>query len=136
MSAQKARKEKAGRPSTSKTESGEENEEMAMSLLDELESQVKAAAERLRSLGDENRRLSARVETLEGELEAARKASSGKPGDDDEEGMAAWAEEREEVRRRLESLTRTLEGLLVEDEGGADDDDDEDADEDDGSEEE
>lgn len=78
---------------------GETTEE---GLLDGLERRVHAAAEKIRTLKAENTTLASRVEELEGELEAA--------GDGGE--AAAWAEEREEIRRRVEALSSTLEGLL------------------------
>jgi FtsZ-binding cell division protein ZapB len=78
---------------------------MSMEFLDELESRVREATERIRSLKEENARLADRVATLEEQL---ADAVGG-------EGEAAWAEEREEVRSRLEALTRTLEDLLEED---------------------
>ena len=79
---------------------GEPTEE---GLLDGLERRVHAAAERIRALKAENATLASRVEELEGELEAAADRED-----------AGWAEEREEIRRRVEALSRTLEGLLDE----------------------
>ncbi len=75
-------------------------------LLDGLERAVHAAAERIRVLNAENARLASRIEELEGEAAA----DSGE--------AAAWAEERDDVRRRVEALTETLEGLLAD--GAAD----------------
>lgn len=73
-------------------------------LLDGLERRVHAAVEKIRALKAENSRLAGRIEALEGELEAATEGG----------GAAAWKEEREQVRRRVEALTSTLEGLLAE----------------------
>lgn len=78
---------------------GEATEE---GLLDGLERRVHAAVEKIRALKAENATLASRVEELEGELEAA--ADGGE--------AAAWADEREDIRRRVEMLSRTLEGLL------------------------
>jgi hypothetical protein len=74
---------------------------MSTELLDELEARVHEAAERLRALKEQNSRLAERVAELEEQLEAR-----------EGEEASAWASEREEVRRRLEGLVATLEGLL------------------------
>jgi chromosome segregation ATPase len=104
--------------------------------LGDLESRVHSAAERLKGLRQENRALAARVEELERRLAAAPPAG-GEPGDAKlrarnqeleerleglweelaaarREGEAAaerWGGEREEIRRRVEALTRQLEEL-------------------------
>jgi hypothetical protein len=72
---------------------------MSAELLDELEARVHEAAERLRALKEQNARLTERVGELEEQLTAR-------------EEDAGWAAERDEVRRRLEALVATLEGLL------------------------
>lgn len=77
---------------------------MASGLLDELEARVREAAERIRALKEQNARLAERVSELEEQLTAAEEA----------EGRSAWEAERDEVRRRLQGLTETLEGLLEE----------------------
>ncbi len=77
---------------------------MSEGFLDQLEQRVHAAAERIRVLKNENARLGERVTTLEDELQEAR----------DDSAAAAWAEEREEIRQRVEKLAATLEGLLEE----------------------
>jgi cell division septum initiation protein DivIVA len=86
--------------------------------LDALEARVRDAVERLTALGSENRRLAERVAELE-----ARLAEAAAAGDDaaapEAEGVepAAWRRERDEVRRRVERLTETLESLLADDDG-------------------
>lgn len=77
---------------------------MSDGLLDQLEQKVHAAAERIRGLKGENARLSAQISKLEGELELAQ----------DNPAATAWAEEREDIRQRVEKLAATLEGLLEE----------------------
>ncbi|MFP3941106.1 MAG: hypothetical protein ACLF0P_12420 [Thermoanaerobaculia bacterium] len=105
--------------------------------LDRLEATVRQATESLESLRGERDELARRAEELEGrvaslekELAAARKAGAegakgrgaakGKAADGKdsaeakaaEEARAAWQEERREIRRRVEALTKRLEGLL------------------------
>jgi predicted RNase H-like nuclease (RuvC/YqgF family) len=70
--------------------------------LDALESRVREAAERLRDLGQENAALRDRIADLETRL-AAAEGGSGAAG--------RWEAEREEIRRRVEGLTRRLEEL-------------------------
>ncbi|HXO21347.1 MAG TPA: cell division protein ZapB [Thermoanaerobaculia bacterium] len=77
---------------------------MAIDWLEELEGKVREATRRLGELREENRELARRVEELEGRL-AAQESGEGF-----EEG-AGWAQEREEIRRRVEKLTATLEEL-------------------------
>jgi hypothetical protein len=74
---------------------------MSVELLDELEARVQEAGERLRALREQNARLSERVAELEEQI-AEREG----------EGPADWQAERDLVRRRLEALVATLEGLL------------------------
>lgn len=76
---------------------------MAAEVLAKLETRVLEAAERIRGLKQDNERLSARVRQLEAEL--------GARSDD---GAAEWQAEREEIRRRVDALSKTLEGLLEE----------------------
>lgn len=75
---------------------------MSEAFLDQLEQRVQAAAERIRALKAENDRLVERVGKLQGELELAQ----------DDSAARAWAEEREDIRQRVEKLAATLEGLL------------------------
>jgi predicted RNase H-like nuclease (RuvC/YqgF family) len=76
---------------------------LAIEWLDELETRVREASARLGELRDENRELQARVEELETKLAAMGEAPAG---NDD------WERERDEIRGRVESLSRQLEGLL------------------------
>lgn len=75
--------------------------------LDELEGRVREAASRLAELHDENRALAARVEELEAAADAD--ASDAEPPGS---GAKDRARERREIRRRVESLTETLDSLL------------------------
>jgi len=68
-----------------------------------LEEKVHAAADRLRTLREENAALRAQVENLEERLAAATAATGGDAG--------GWAEEREEIRGRVERLVEHLEAL-------------------------
>ncbi len=72
-----------------------------------LESKVREAAERLQALRQENRRLATQVRDLEGRLAAAEARAAAGPADGE------WREERAEIRRRVESLTHTLEELIA-----------------------
>lgn len=74
--------------------------------LGDLEETVRRAAEGLAELRRERDELRARVEELE---------KAGPPTDGDSGDREAWHEERVEIRRRVESLTDRLEGLLEED---------------------
>lgn len=76
---------------------------MATEVLATLEARVRDAAERIRGLRQENERLAGRVRELEAEL-----------GDRATDGAAEWQAEREDIRRRVEALSKTLEGLLEE----------------------
>lgn len=79
--------------------------------LDQLETTVKHAAETIEALRRERDDLVHQVQELEarvGELESA----TGDGGGD--EAAAAWQEERQEIRRRVQKLTERLEGLLEE----------------------
>lgn len=68
-----------------------------------LEEKVHAAAGRIRDLKEENAGLRRTIEELEAQLES----SAAAPGED----AARWAEEREEIRGRVERLVEHLEGL-------------------------
>jgi chromosome segregation ATPase len=72
-----------------------------MAWLQALEEKVHAAAGRLRELREENASLRRKLEELEERLAAP---ASGE--------AARWAEEREEIRGRVELLVERLEGLL------------------------
>ena len=72
----------------------------AIDWLSPLEDKVRAAAERIRSLGEENAALRVRISELEERLVAPEDA-----------GAAQWQEERQEIRRRVERLTQHLEEL-------------------------
>ena len=71
------------------------------SWLQALEEKVHAAAGRIRELRDENATLRRRVEELEDQL-------AGVPASDE---AVRWAEEREEIRGRVERLVEQLEKL-------------------------
>jgi predicted RNase H-like nuclease (RuvC/YqgF family) len=75
---------------------------MAIDWMDALEEKVHEAAERLAELKEENQALARRVEELETQLAATQTDEAGE----------AWKAEREEIRRRVEKLTRGLEGLV------------------------
>lgn len=75
---------------------------MADDLLAALESRVHQAVERLRALKADNQALRQKVEELEALLD----------GEPDAEA-AAWREEREGIRRRVEDLAAALERLLA-----------------------
>ena len=93
-----------------------------MEWLEELETRVHEATERLLELKDENRSLQERVDELETKLTAA----TTDPGEENEALREQIAElelklarleeasgrEREEIRGRVERLTRQLEGLI------------------------
>ncbi len=110
---------------------------MDIEWLDSLETRVRDAAERLQDLKEENGALKARVQELETELSAVS-LPPAESGDADrlreeneklgariqdlEERLATaesghgeaserWVQEREEIRRRVETLTRRLEEL-------------------------
>ena len=74
---------------------------MAIEWLDELETRVREASERLAELREENRELQARVEELETKLAAAG------------EGDGDWERERDEIRGRVERLSQQLENLIA-----------------------
>jgi chromosome segregation ATPase len=74
---------------------------MSIEWLEELETRVKEASERLRELRDENQSLQERIDELETKLSAAEPNGEGE-----------WQREREEIRERVERLTRHLEGLV------------------------
>jgi predicted RNase H-like nuclease (RuvC/YqgF family) len=89
-------------------ESAEKAEQdTAVDWLSPLEEKVRAAAERIQALKQENTALHRRIEDLEERLVAASSA----PAAAAEDGTACWEEERREIRERVERLTRTLEEM-------------------------
>ena len=78
-----------------------------------LEAKVREASERLAALRQENRKLLSQMRELEGQL-AAAEARAGESAVPYPEANEAWKEERDEIRRRVESLTQTLEELIAE----------------------
>lgn len=93
---------------------------MSEDWLEHLERTVHEATETIGTLRRQNQDLADQVETLEEELAQARDArearesGSGDGGDGaaHEAAAAAWRDERQEIRRRVESLTEKLSGLL------------------------
>jgi chromosome segregation ATPase len=65
-----------------------------------LEAKVQEAADALRKLNADNALLQKRIDELEKQVSSAQ-----------QEGAAAWEEERDEIRRRVEALVEKLEGL-------------------------
>ncbi|MEM8931691.1 MAG: cell division protein ZapB [Acidobacteriota bacterium] len=84
---------------------------MSKGWLQDLEERVQEAAERLRSLREENERLETHCRQLEGRVEELEAAVDAAGGDGDD---AAWREERDEIRGRVEKLVDHLAGLLDE----------------------
>lgn len=105
---------------------------MPLEWLEELETRVHEATERLRELQEENRSLQERVDELETKLTAEKvePAEGSELAEAREENEALREQiaelelklarveetagrEREEIRGRVERLTRQLEGLVV-----------------------
>jgi cell division protein FtsB len=83
--------------------------------LEGLEQQVKEAARRLADLRSENDYLKARInelETASGDALAGRVRELENQLGQAQATVDRYAAERDEVRRRVESLTRKLEGLI------------------------
>ena len=78
---------------------------MTIPWLKDLEERVQETAGRLRELKDENAALKERVAELEAELAAAPGAGE----------KAAWTEEKDEIKGRVEQLAEHLEELLKDD---------------------
>lgn len=76
--------------------------------LEQLETRIAEVVERHAELRARNAELEARLDALETELEQAQ-ADAG--GDVDGGGAAAWSEERDELRQRVERLVAQLESL-------------------------
>jgi len=81
--------------------------------LEHLERTVHEATETIGALRRQNEDLTERIDSLEEELAQAR-SEEGNGGGGDDSAAAAWQDERQEIRRRVESLTEKLEGLLDE----------------------
>lgn len=89
-------------------------EAQEIDFLDALEAKIHEASERLRALRGENRALAQKVADLEAQLaeraEAAAVIDVAGAGEANEE----WRQERDAIRRRVESLAGRLEELLEE----------------------
>lgn len=83
---------------------------MTIPWLQELEERVRETATRLAELRAENEKLARRVAALEGELASPPESRE----------RETWAEERAEIRGRVEQLAEHLEKLLEDDGGGED----------------
>ena len=83
---------------------------MSQAWLQDLEERVHEASDRLRDLREENERLEARCQQLEARVEELEASVDGEPSD----GEAAWREERDEIRGRVEKLVDHLATLLDE----------------------
>lgn len=83
--------------------------------LEELESTVRQAGETIASLRREKADLEARIEKLQADAGPESDPGGDEAGDD---GAAAWREERQEIRGRVEKLTERLESLLDESDDG------------------
>jgi len=77
---------------------------MTKGWLRDLEERVREASTRLQDLRAENEQLREKLGALEGRLAATP----------DEGGAADWAQEREEIRQRVEGLVQHLDELLAE----------------------
>lgn len=88
-------------------------DEAPLPWLAALEARVRDAVERLREAGTENAALRRRLAELQGRLDEAN-AGAAPPFESDKADRAAWHEERDEVRRRVDHLTETLAALLDE----------------------
>ncbi len=87
---------------------------MSDDWLAHLEQTVHEATETIGTLRSRNQELAERIESLEEELALARSGDGEASDGAGEDATAAWQEERQEIRRRVESLTSKLEGLLEE----------------------
>jgi len=75
---------------------------MTTAWLRDLEEKVRATSARLGKLKSQNEKLEKKIADLEAQLEAAP----------DAEEAAAWTEERDDVRKRVEKLVDHLGNLL------------------------
>lgn len=89
---------------------------MAIDWMENLEGKVREAAQEIRRLRAANDELNERIATLEAEVEelGAARAAAAPAGPEANGADAAWEQEREEVRRRVEKLVAQLEGLIRE----------------------
>jgi len=84
-------------------------------FLDALEAKIHEASERLRALRGENRALAQRVDDLEAQLaERSEAAAVIDMAPVASEANEEWRQERDAIRRRVESLAGRLEELLGE----------------------
>lgn len=81
--------------------------------LEALETKVAQAAAELKRLREANQSLATQVEKLQTSLDEAQEAARDTTAESDE---AAWQDEKAQIRRRVEELAETLEGLLDADE--------------------
>ena len=82
---------------------------MSLEFLEILETRVREAADRLEELAEENAALKKEIEKLERDKLAA---GAAKPDKSAEKVEKAWAKERDELRKRVESLVERLAQLL------------------------
>jgi predicted RNase H-like nuclease (RuvC/YqgF family) len=92
---------------STETLTAETEQETAIDWLSPLEEKVRAAAERIQALKQENTALHRRIEDLEERLTAA----SSVPAAAADDGASRWEEERRQIRERVERLTKTLEEM-------------------------
>jgi FtsZ-binding cell division protein ZapB len=83
---------------------------MSLEFLEILETRIRETADRLEELASENARLKKEVETLEREKSAS--AKSARSADAADKIEKAWAKERDEIRKRTETLVERLSALL------------------------
>jgi len=77
-----------------------------------LEDKVHAAAKAIRKLRQENRDLTADNDELRQRLEKLERTAEKSPAKTGGEDAEAWEQEREDIRARVERITRRLEELL------------------------
>ena len=87
-------------------------EAQEIDFLDALEAKIHQASERLRALRGENRALAQRVADLEAQL--AERVEANVIDIAGGEANEEWRQERDAIRRRVESLAGRLEELLDE----------------------
>lgn len=88
---------------------------MSFDFLAALEAKVNEAARRLEELEQENQRLEhevARLAALDSPPPPPPPPAQGAKADKPDRNEKAWVKERDEIRRRLESLIARLEALL------------------------
>ena len=90
-------------------------EAQEIDFLDALEAKIHQASERLRALRTENRALAQKVADLEAQLAERREdAAVIDMAPAGSEANEEWRQERDAIRRRVESLAGRLEELLGE----------------------